>query len=107
LAAPAHRHGGTERTHLDTDRSEYDHAAIRVGDEGGGLGLDDDPFSCQNAKDGRVLILRDGRQVAVIAGAQADPLRPKLANAPDEAQHALARATGNHRRGYERRGSHR
>lgn len=69
------------------------------------MGLVDDPFSWQIAKDGRVLVFRDGRQVAVIAGAQADRLRPKLANAPDEAQHALSRVTGNYRRGNERRGS--
>jgi hypothetical protein len=69
------------------------------------VGLDDDPFSWQIAKDGRVLIFRDGRQVAVIAGAQADRLRPKLANAPDQAQHALARATGNYRHGNKRRKS--
>ncbi|TVR21368.1 MAG: hypothetical protein EA387_10385 [Nitriliruptor sp.] len=69
------------------------------------MGLVDDPFSWQIAKDGRVLVFRDGRQVAVIAGAQADGLRLKLANGPDEAQHALARVTGNYRRGNERRGS--
>ena len=67
------------------------------------MGLDDHPFSWQIAKDGRVLIFRDGRQVAVIAGAQADRLRPKLANDLEQAQHALAPATGNYRRGNERR----
>jgi hypothetical protein len=75
-----------------------------VGVGGVGVGLVDDPFSWQIAKDGRVLVFRDGRQVAVIAGAQADRLRPKLATAPDEAQHALARVTGNYSRGNERRG---
>ena len=60
-------------------------AAIAVGNGGHGVGLVDDPFSWQLAKDGRVLIFRDGRQVAVVAGAQADRLRPKLAKAPDEA----------------------
>jgi hypothetical protein len=45
-----------------------------------------------------VLVFRDGRQVAIVAGAQADRLRPKLENSPEEAQHALARVTGNYPR---------
>jgi hypothetical protein len=69
------------------------------------VGLEDDPFSWQIPEDGRVSVFRDGRQVAIIAGAQADRLRPKLANAPDEAQHTLARVTGDHQSGNERRGS--
>lgn len=67
------------------------------------MGLDDDPFTWTITKDGRVLVFRAGRQVAIVAGAQADRLRPRLANSPDEAQHVLARATGNYRRGNERR----
>jgi hypothetical protein len=67
------------------------------------MGLDDDPFTWTTTKDGRVLVFRAGRQVAMVAGAQADRLRPRLANGPDEAQHALARATGNYRRGNEAR----
>jgi hypothetical protein len=65
------------------------------------VGLEDDPFSWQETKDGRVLVYRDGRQVAVIAGAAAGRLRPRLARS-EIAQHALARATGNYRRGNER-----
>lgn len=69
----------------------------------GCMGSVDDPFSWTATKDGRVLIFRDGRQVAIVAGAQADRLRPKLENSPEEAQQVLARATGNYRRGNERR----
>jgi hypothetical protein len=67
------------------------------------MALEDDPFSWATTKDGRVLIFRDGRQVAIVAGAQADRLRPELENSPEQAQHALARVTGNYRRGNERR----
>jgi hypothetical protein len=67
------------------------------------MGLDDDPFTWAITKDGRVLVFRAGRPVAIVAGAQADRLRSKLVNSPDEAQHALARATGNYRRGNESR----
>jgi hypothetical protein len=67
------------------------------------MGFDDDPFTWMTTKVGRVLVFRAGRQIAIVAGAQADRLRPKLADSPDEAQHALARATGNYRRGNERR----
>jgi hypothetical protein len=67
------------------------------------MGLDDDPFTWTTTKDGRVLVFRAGRQVATVAGAQADRLRPRLENGTDEAQHALARATGNYRRGNEAR----
>jgi hypothetical protein len=62
----------------------------------------DDPFTWQVTKDGRVLVVRSGRRVAVIAGAAADRLRPRLATTLEDAQQALARATGNYRRGNER-----
>lgn len=66
------------------------------------MGLEDDPFSWQVTKDGRVLVSRGGRQVAVVAGKHADRLRRQLEGPPDAAQHALARVTGNYRRGNER-----
>lgn len=66
------------------------------------MGLDDDPFAWQVTKDGRVLVFRGGRQVAVVAGAQADRLRPRLDTSPESAQQALARVTGNYRRGNEK-----
>jgi hypothetical protein len=67
------------------------------------VGLDDDPFTWTTTKDGRVLVFRAGRQVAIVAGAQAERLRPRLANGPDEAQPALARVSGNYRHGIEGR----
>jgi hypothetical protein len=67
------------------------------------MGLEDDPFSWQVTKDGRVLVFRDGRQVAIISGADADRLRPRLTTTDERAQQALARATGNYRRGNEKR----
>jgi hypothetical protein len=50
------------------------------------VGLDDDPFTWQVTKDGRVLVIRDGRRVAIVVGADADRLRPKLASSPEAAQ---------------------
>lgn len=67
------------------------------------MGLQDDPFTWQVTRDGRVLISRGGRRVAIIAGAKADRLRPHLTVSPERAQQALARATGNYRRGGEKR----
>lgn len=66
--------------------------------------LEDDPFAWQETKDGRVRVFRGGREVAVVAGRQAEKLRQRLAGDPEEAQHALARVTGNYRRGNERSG---
>ena len=66
------------------------------------MGLEDDPFSWQVTKDGRVLVFRGGRQVAVIAGAAAERLRPRLTQSQEIAQQGLARATGNYRRGNEK-----
>lgn len=71
------------------------------------MGLEDDPFAWQLTKDGRVLVFRGGQQVAVVAGARAERLRRRLEGSPDEAQHALARVTGNYRRGNERPGGSR
>ncbi|GGI06380.1 hypothetical protein [Egicoccus halophilus] len=68
------------------------------------MGLDDDPFDWQLTRDGRVLVFRGGRQVAVVAGRRAERLRSRLEGDPDTAQHALARVTGNYRRGNERPG---
>lgn len=66
------------------------------------MGLEDDPFSWQVTKDGRVRVFRGGRQVAIVAGRQADRLRPHLDASAEAAQQALARVTGNYRRGNER-----
>ncbi|GAB3766850.1 hypothetical protein [Microlunatus parietis] len=68
------------------------------------MGLEDDPFDYRITKDGRVLISRGGRQVSVVAGNAAAALIGKLGLDADQDQQLLARATGNYRRGNERRG---
>jgi hypothetical protein len=66
--------------------------------------LNDHPYSYLVTKDGRVRVDRGGRTVATVAGDQAVRLGQKLAEAsPDGVQDLLARATGNYRRGNERR----
>lgn len=68
------------------------------------MGLDDDPFSWRATADGKVLVSRGGGQVMVVAGARARRLLTTLDGADeDTAQHALARVTGNYRRGNEKR----
>jgi hypothetical protein len=68
------------------------------------MGLDDDPFDWRITADGRVFVSRGGQQVAVIAGARAARLIAVLERGDDDAaQQALARVTGNYRRGNERR----
>ncbi len=64
-----------------------------------------DPFGFRVTGDGRVLISRGGRVVITVAGAHAEQLRARLRVAAGEAerQQLLARATGNYRRGNERR----
>ncbi|HSK23207.1 MAG TPA: hypothetical protein VK906_08530 [Egicoccus sp.] len=66
------------------------------------MGLEDDPFGWRITRDGRVLVSRGGEQVAVVAGRQAQRLIPRLEEGGDTAQHALARVTGNYRRGNEK-----
>lgn len=66
------------------------------------MGLEDDPFGWTVTKDGRVLVTRGGRQVAIVAGTAAERLLPRLEGSAEQAQQALARATGNYRRGNER-----
>jgi hypothetical protein len=64
-------------------------------------GLAENPFDWQITKGRRVLIYRAGRLVVTApAGALADKLERA---GPEEAQQLLARATGNYRRGNERR----
>ena len=66
-------------------------------------GLDDRPFSYRVTKDRRVLVSYRGRQVTVVAGKAAARLISSLEIADeDTAQHLLARATGNFKRGNER-----
>lgn len=69
-----------------------------------GVGLEDDPFSYRVTKDGRVLVSRGGRLVVTVAGRRADRLVAELGDSDELDQELLARATGNYRRGNERRG---
>ncbi|HEX6725656.1 MAG TPA: hypothetical protein VF073_10485 [Gaiella sp.] len=61
-------------------------------------------FTAIVTKDERVLVTREGRTVAAIAGAPAERLARGLTTAADEhaRQLLLARATGNYKRGNER-----
>lgn len=67
------------------------------------MGLTDDPFDYRITKDGRVLVTRGGQQVTVVSGAKAARLIPLLGVDDDTDQQLLARATGNYRRGNEKR----
>ena len=69
------------------------------------MGLDDDPFDYRVTQDGRVLVSRGGRLVVIVGGRDADRLIPLLGGDALKDQELLARATGNYRRGNERRGS--
>ena len=60
-------------------------------------------FEWSVRKNGDVAIRHRGREVTIVRGAAAARLANKLDTANDaEAQHVLARATGNYRRGNER-----
>ncbi|MCA5892409.1 hypothetical protein LEP48_03455 [Isoptericola sp. NEAU-Y5] len=67
------------------------------------MGLEDDPFDHRVTKDGKVLVSRGGRHVVTVAGAQAARLVPLLGKDDATDQELLARATGNYRRGNEKR----
>lgn len=68
------------------------------------MGLEHDPFDYRITKDGRILVSRGGRMIVTIAGSQAERLVGLLGEDEREDQELLARATGNYRRGNERRG---
>ncbi len=60
-------------------------------------------FTWSARKNGELAISRDGRVVTVVRGRAAERLIERLGTAlDDEAQHVMARATGNYRRGNER-----
>ncbi|MFE6969470.1 hypothetical protein [Isoptericola sp. NPDC057653] len=67
------------------------------------MGLDDDPFDHRLTKDGKVLVSRGGRLVVTVSGARAARLVALLGQDPQTDQELLARATGNYRRGNEKR----
>ncbi|HET9139662.1 hypothetical protein [Actinophytocola sp.] len=67
------------------------------------MGLEDDPFDWRVTKDGQVLVSRGGRVVTTVRGAAAARLLGRLETADaDGVQQALARVTGNYKRGNER-----
>lgn len=69
------------------------------------MGLEDDPFDWRVTKDGQLLVSRGGRVVTTVRGSAAAKLHGRLERATDlEAQHLLARATGNYKHGNERHG---
>ncbi|GAA1712694.1 hypothetical protein GCM10009809_06020 [Isoptericola hypogeus] len=67
------------------------------------MGLRDDPFEYRVTRDGAVLVRRGGRLVVTVAGARAERLVALLGHDDETDQQLLARATGNYRRGNERR----
>jgi hypothetical protein len=63
-----------------------------------------EPFGYRVSKDGRVFVTFHGRQVVIVAGGKAERLAAALAGADGEqVQLLLAKATGNFKRGNERR----
>lgn len=68
-----------------------------------GVSIDDDPFDYRITKSGVIVIGRGGRTVMELGGRQAAALIPKLGRSDAVDQQLLARATGNYRRGNERR----
>jgi hypothetical protein len=66
--------------------------------------FDAEPFDWRVTADSKVLVSRGGRQVVVVAGAHGAKLAAQLETADGEqAQQLLARATGNYKRGNEKR----
>ena len=60
-------------------------------------------FFYRATKEGRVLISRDGREIAALKGTQAERFRAAAERGDAEAaQLLMARATGNYKRGNER-----
>ncbi len=66
--------------------------------------LTDDPFAYEITKDERVRVFRGGRVVVTLAGRDARRLIARLGHDDERDQLELARATGNYKRGNERRG---
>jgi hypothetical protein len=71
----------------------------------GGDRLDEAQFSSHALKDGRVLLYFHGKLVKTLAGKAAAKFREQVAGLEGrEAQLLMAKATGNFKRGSERRG---
>lgn len=68
------------------------------------MSFDAEPFEWRVTADAKVLVSRGGKQVVVVAGSRAAKLAAQLEVADEEqAQLLLARATGNYKRGNEKR----
>lgn len=67
------------------------------------MGLEDNPFDYRITKDGRVLVTRGGQHIVTVSGGNAARLIPQLGVDDETDQQLLARATGNYRRGNEKR----
>ena len=65
--------------------------------------LEDEPFSFRAQKDGTVRIAYHGRVVTTLAGKDASRFLARVGANPDAAQLLMAKATGNFKRGNERR----
>ena len=66
--------------------------------------LEAEPFTYQVTKDGNIRIAHEGKTVTILKGKPAARLMTAIASAePDGVQLALAKATGNFKRGNERR----
>ncbi|MCA9837421.1 MAG: hypothetical protein KC422_10905 [Trueperaceae bacterium] len=65
--------------------------------------LESEPFDYRISKDGKVFLLWEGRQVKTLAGKEADRFIAKVGSLDTQAlQLALAKLTGNFKRGNER-----
>lgn len=68
------------------------------------MALEEDPFGWRATSGGQVLISRGGRVVTTVRGQAAAALLARLEHADEPTvQQLLARATGNYKRGNERR----
>ena len=68
------------------------------------MSFDAEPFEWRVTADAKVLVSRSGKQIVVVAGARGAKLAAQLETADEEqAQQLLARATGNYKRGNEKR----
>ena len=96
-----------QRVHRDQDGLAHQEPEVAVSGRGGASDergrLVADPFDYRVTKHGGVIVSRGGRVVMTVGGADAGRLIVALQRADDsQAQHLLARASGNYRRGNER-----
>ena len=96
-----------QRVHRDQDGLAHQEPEVAVGGRGGASDergrLVADPFDYRVTKHGGVIVSRGGRVVMTVGGTDAGRLVVALQRADDsQAQHLLARASGNYRRGNER-----